>query len=212
MPVVVRFYFEGATQIASPLAGTEPGLLRGRPCPAQYAGVARNAGECAQGMADFFCLIEAAPPLAPPVQGNRNDDLRRVGEIQMVCQQAGKAAARAGSDRNTSAGDELGIRCPIIADHLQTLPGRVCAGIVRTAVRSSRCCSGSGAAHIRHRLSCWRWAWRHQEHNKGVSSQGWRQSRHRPSQSDWVPGSDLLWRAAALTCRLQADKQDLESR
>ena len=32
MPVVVRFYFEGATQIASPLAGTEPGLLRGRPC------------------------------------------------------------------------------------------------------------------------------------------------------------------------------------
>ena len=43
-----------------------------------------------RGLADFLCLIEAAPPLAPPVQGNRNDDLRRIVDIQMVCQQAGK--------------------------------------------------------------------------------------------------------------------------
>ena len=41
----------------------------------------------------------------------------------MVCQQAGKQRREQDLTGILQPGDELGIRCLIIADHLQTLPG-----------------------------------------------------------------------------------------
>ena len=60
MPIVVRLDVEGSAQIPSPLSGTEPGLLRSGSGSAQQPGVARDAGDLAEGDGDLFCLRHMA--------------------------------------------------------------------------------------------------------------------------------------------------------
>lgn len=115
---------EGAAQIAPPLAGTEPGLLRGCPDPAQQAVVTRNAGQLTEGDGYLFRLIEAAPPLAPPVQRHWNDGLWRIAEIQMVCQQPGEQRGQQDLAGILQPGDQHGVGWPVVTDDLQPLPGR----------------------------------------------------------------------------------------
>lgn len=115
---------EGTAQIASPLAGTELGLLRGCPEPAQQALVTRNAGQLAESDGYLFRLIEAAPPLAPPVQGHRNDGLWRLAEIQMIGQQPGEQRGQQDLAGILQPGDQHGVGWPVVTDDLQPLPWR----------------------------------------------------------------------------------------
>ncbi|MNJ13052.1 hypothetical protein D3C77_72560 [compost metagenome] len=121
---MVGRYLEGAAQVAPPLAGTEPGLLRSGPDPAQQPGVAGDAGERAKGQSNLFRLIEAAPPLAPPVQGDRNDGLGGIVSLQMVGQQAGEQRRQQDLARVFQPGNEQGVGELIVTYHLQPLPGR----------------------------------------------------------------------------------------
>ncbi len=115
---------EGTAQIAPPLAGTEPGLLRGCSDPAQQALVTRNADQLAESEGYLFRLIEAAPPLAPPVQRHRNDGFWRLAEIQMVCQQPGEQRGQQDLAGILQPGDQHGVGWPVVTDDLQPLPWR----------------------------------------------------------------------------------------
>lgn len=115
---------EGAAQIAPPLAGTELGLLRGCPDPAQQAVVARNGGQLAESEGYLFRLIEAAPPLAPPVQRYRNDGLWRIAEIQMIGKQSGEQRGQQDLAGILQPGDQHGVGWPVVTDDLQPLPWR----------------------------------------------------------------------------------------
>ena len=99
-------------------------MLRSGPDPAQQPGVAGDAGELAEGGSYLFCLIEAAPPLAPPVQGNGDDGLGRIVSLQMVGQQLGEQRRQQDLARVFQPGNEQGVGELIVAYHLQPLPGR----------------------------------------------------------------------------------------
>lgn len=124
MTIAVGRYLEGAAQVPPPLAGTEPGLLWSGPDPVQQPGVAGNTGDRAKGQSNLFRLIEAAPPLAPPVQGDRNDGLGGIVSLQMVGQQAGEQRCQQDLARVFQPGNEQRIGELIVAYHLQSLPGR----------------------------------------------------------------------------------------
>lgn len=115
---------EGAAQIAPPLTGTELGLLRGCPDPAQQAVVTRNAGQLAKSEGYLFRLIETAPPLAPPVQRHRNDGLWRLAEIQMIGQQPGEQRGQQYLAGILQPGDQHGVGWPVVTDDLQPFPWR----------------------------------------------------------------------------------------
>lgn len=137
---------EGAAQIAPSLAGTELGLLRGCPDPAQQAVVTRNTGQLAEGEGYLFRLIEAAPPLAPPVQRHRNDGLWRLAEIQMIGQQPSEQRGQQDLAGILQPGDQHGVGWPVVTDDLQPLPGRRPA-LAATADRQAffmQCRQGSG--------------------------------------------------------------------
>ena len=87
MAIVVGADPECPAQIAPPLPGVQGCLLRCCLDALQQGVVAGNAGELAKGLRDLLRLIETAPPLPPPVQGNRNDRLRRLAAIQMIGQE-----------------------------------------------------------------------------------------------------------------------------
>lgn len=88
MAIVVGADPECPAQIAPPLPGAQGCLLRGRLDALQQSVVAGNVGELAKGLRDLLRLIEPAPPLPPPVQGNRNDRFWRIAAIQMIGQEA----------------------------------------------------------------------------------------------------------------------------
>ncbi|MNE11049.1 hypothetical protein D3C80_1037900 [compost metagenome] len=93
-------------------------MLRSGPDPAQQPGVAGDAGERAKGQSNLFRLIEAAPPLAPPVQGDRNDGLGGIVSLQMVGQQAGEQRRQQDLARVFQPGNEQGVGGLIVAYHL----------------------------------------------------------------------------------------------
>ena len=122
--VMVGRYLEGTSQVPPPLAGTEPGLLRSGSDPAQQPGVTGDAGELAEGGSYLLCLIEPAPPLAPPVQGDGDDGLGRIVSLQMVGQQLGEQRRQQELARVFQPGNEQGGGGLIVAYHLQPFPGR----------------------------------------------------------------------------------------
>lgn len=88
MTVLVGADPECPAQIAPTLPGAQGCLLRCYLDALQQGVVAGYVGELTKGLRDLLRLIEPAPPLPPPVQGNRNDRLRRLVVIQMVGQEA----------------------------------------------------------------------------------------------------------------------------
>ncbi len=137
---------EGTAQIAPPLAGTELGLLRGCPDPAQQALVTRNAGQLAESEGYLFRLIEATPPLAPPVQRHRNDGLWRIAEIQMIGQQPGEQRGQQDLAGILQPGEQHGVGWSVVTDDLQPLPWRRPALAVTTDRQAfiMQCRQGSG--------------------------------------------------------------------
>ena len=123
MPIVMGANVKGAPQIPPPLTGTEPGLLRGCLGATQQLLIARNAGDLAEGGGYLFSLIEAAPPLPPPVQGNRDDDFWGLVSLQMIGQQACEQWRQQDLAGVFQLGNEHGVGGLIVANDLQPLPG-----------------------------------------------------------------------------------------
>lgn len=114
---------ERAAQIAPSLAGGEPGLLRGGLDALQQPLVERDAGYLAECATNLFRLVEASPPVTPPVQGHWDDGFRRIALIEMVRQQASEQGCQQGLACIFQPGDQQGVRRLVIANNLQPLPG-----------------------------------------------------------------------------------------
>ena len=124
VPVCVWGQRKGALEIASPLAGAELGLLRCGPDAADHPAVEGNAGEVTQREANLLRLIEASPPLTPPVQGDGQDSLRGIVQHQVIGQQPGEQGSQQEVATIFQARNEPGIGGLIVTYDLQPIPRR----------------------------------------------------------------------------------------
>lgn len=134
---------KGVLEIASPLAGAELGLLRRGPDAADHPGVEGNAGEATQVDADLLRLVEASPPLTPPVQGDGQDSLGGIVQHQVIGQQPGEQGSQQEVAAIFQARDEPGVGGLIVTYDLQPIPGGWPA-LAATAERPGLC-EGRGA-------------------------------------------------------------------
>ena len=143
VPVWVGCQRKGVLEIASALTGAELGLLRRRPDAADHPGVEGNAGEATQVGANQLRLIEASPPLPPPVQGNGQDSLGGIVQHQVIGQQPGEQGGQQEVAAIFQARNEPGVGGLIVAYDLQPIPGGWSA--LATPAERPRLCEGRGA-------------------------------------------------------------------